>query len=203
MGGILKNSNLEFLRFDDDYVGRLRARDQPTESHFASYFSELLLIKLRKSVRSPQLISDVRQETLLRVLGTVRAGGLEHPERLGAFVCAVCNNVLLELLRAEGRFQGSDLVFEPADERVLFDKELINQERKQQVEEVLAELSEKDRLLLRLIFLEETAREEVCRRLDVSAEYLRVVLHRAKARFREKYLAAEGQRETRSLGISL
>jgi RNA polymerase sigma-70 factor (ECF subfamily) len=195
---------LESLRFDENYVGRLQARDPQTESHFAAYFSDLLLIKLRRSVRSPQLISDVRQETLLRVIETVRAGGLEHPERLGAFVCAVSNNVLLEHLRAEGRFQGAAPAQEPADERTRPEQELIDQDSKRQVETILAELSDKDRLLLRMVFLEEMAREEVCRRLGVTPEYLRVVLHRAKARFREKFLAGEAQsRETHRLGMSL
>jgi RNA polymerase sigma-70 factor, ECF subfamily len=203
VSAILRTSNLEPLRFDESYVGRLKARDPQTESHFAAYFSELLLIKLRKSVRSPQLISDVRQETLLRVIEIVRAGGLEHPERLGAFVCAVSNNVLLEHLRAEGRFEGGGPVFEPADERTRPEQELINQDRKRQVEAILAELSDKDRILLRMIFFEETDRGEVCRRLNVTPEYLRVVLHRAKARFREKFLALEAQaRETRSMGMS-
>jgi len=193
---------LEPARFDESYVGRLKARDPQTESHFASYFSELLLIKLRKSIRSPQLISDVRQETLLRVIETVRSGGLEHPERLGAFVCAVSNNVLLEHLRAEGRFQAGEPVKEPADESAPADQELINEDRKRQVEEALSELAEKDRILLRMVFLEETGREEACRRLNVTPEYLRVVLHRAKARFRERFLAGEMRRETRSMGMS-
>jgi RNA polymerase sigma-70 factor (ECF subfamily) len=194
---------LEPLRFDENYVGRLKARDPQTESHFAAYFSELLLIKLRKTVRSPQLISDVRQETLLRVIETVRKGGLTHPERLGAFVCAVSNNVLLEHLRAEGRFEGGGALFEPADEHITADQELINQDRQRLVQSILAELSDKDRVLLRMVFFEETSREEVCRRLDVTPEYLRVVLHRAKARFRERFLALEAQtRETRSLGMS-
>ena len=45
------------------------------------------------------MIEDIRQETFLRVLVTLRRKhGLEHPERLGAFVNSVCNNVFLEYL---------------------------------------------------------------------------------------------------------
>ncbi len=202
-GVILENSILESLRFDRAYVDRLKARDAQTESHFAAYFSELLLIKLRKTVRSPQLVFDVRQETLLRVLETVRSGALEHPERLGAFVCAVCNNVLLEQLRAEGRMQAGKAAPEPADERAVLDRELIDEDRRRQVRTILGELTEKDRILLRMIFFEETAREDACHLLGVTPEYLRVVLHRAKARFREKFLAAETrERDMRSLETS-
>lgn len=196
-------SILESLRFDDSYVNRLKARDPQTESHFAAYFGDLLLFKLRRSVRSWHLICDVRQETLLRVLQAVRGDELQHPERLGAFVCAVSNNVLLEHLRAEGRFQSGGEPVEPADDRIILDQELINGDRKRQVEATLAELSKKDRALLRMVFLEEKDRDEICRQMGVTQDYLRVVLHRAKARFREKYLAVQGNtRETDVLGTS-
>jgi RNA polymerase sigma-70 factor, ECF subfamily len=201
---IYSNSVLEPRRFNEDYIVRLRARDPETERDFAAYFCDLLVIKLKRSVRSPQLIADVRQETLLRVLQTVRAGGLDHPERLGAFVCAVSNNVLLEHFRSEGRFDHAAPAFEPADDRVALDRELINEDRKRQVDAVLAELAPKDRALLRMLFLEERDRGEVCRRFQVTPEYLRVVLHRAKARFREKFVAGEAASgETRGIGMSL
>jgi RNA polymerase sigma factor (sigma-70 family) len=195
---------LDSLRFDDRYVSRLKARDPQTESHFAAYFGDLLQLKLRRSLRSWQLICDVRQETLLRVLQAVRDNGLQHPERLGAFVCAVSNNVMLEHLRSEGRFRQGEPQLEPADDRIVLDQELIDGERKRQVEATLLELSEKDRSLLRMLFLEEISREEICRRMGVTPEHLRVVLHRAKARFREKFLSSSSSsRETGVLGASL
>ena len=200
---LYSNSAFEPRRFQQDYLNRLRARDPETERDFASYFSDLLFIKLKKSVRSPQLISDVRQETLLRVLQVVRSGGPEHPERLGAFVCAVSNNVLLEFFRSEGRFDGTPLPTEPADDRVVLDRELINEDRKREVAAVLAELPPKDRALLRMIFLEERDRGEVCRHFQVSPEYLRVVLHRAKVRFREKSATGKNAAgETHDVGMS-
>ncbi|MGE5647626.1 MAG: RNA polymerase sigma factor [Acidobacteriota bacterium] len=191
------------MRFDDSYVSRLKARDPHTERHFAAYFGELLLIKLKRSVRSPDLIFDVRQETLLRVLQTIRENGIQNPERLGAFVWAVSNNVLLEHFRAEGRYRQNAPYDEPADDRVTLDRDLVDSERKRQVEEVLSGLPKKDRALLRMVFLEERDRNEICREMGVTAEYLRVVLHRAKARFREKYLAARtNPPETDGLGDS-
>ena len=86
-------------------IAVLRAGDAAVEEHFTAYFGELIYLKLRGRLRSHQLIEDIRQETLLRVLRIVQEGGLEHPERLGAFVNAVSNNVMLELLRQENRLE--------------------------------------------------------------------------------------------------
>src|SRR5882724_4964567 len=130
----------QFHSFDRDYLRRLAGREAVVEHHFSSYFRDLLLLKLRVRIRSPQLIEDIRQETLLRVLQIVRRNGVEHPERFGAFVSAVCNNVMLELVRGEMRHERSAADFEPLDETVDLDAPLVTQQRRRQVETVLNEL---------------------------------------------------------------
>ena len=176
-----------FHSFDDDYIRRLAAGDAVVESHFGAYFGELLSLKLRVRLRSPQLIEDVRQETLLRVLKTVRNQGVEHPERFGGFVCAVCNNVLMEMMRADRRHDQMDPDTDPADATVDLDAPLVNEQHRRQVEKVLEDLPEKDRKLLRMYFLEERDKREICRHFEVAEDYLRVLLHRAKGRFRSLY----------------
>src|SRR5437870_8287861 len=106
----------QFYSFDQDYLRKLADGDAVVEHHFSSYFGSLLSLKLRVRIRSPQLIEDIRQETLLRVLQIVRKKGVEHPERFGAFVSAVCNNVLMELVRGETRHEGSETDFEVMDD---------------------------------------------------------------------------------------
>ena len=181
---------MERQSFDEQYVRKLTEGDPEVERHFSLYFGDLLLIKLRFRVRSPQLIEDARQETFSRVLTTLRRkGGLNNPERLGAFVNSVCDNVVLEMFRSEGRsFPMADDGREPADSRVDTEGELVSQERKKQVLRVLEEHPKKDRDLLRMVFLEERDKTEVCREFNVDREYLRVLLHRAKARFRKVFL---------------
>jgi RNA polymerase sigma-70 factor (ECF subfamily) len=178
---------LLFHTFDADYLQRLASGDPAIERHFGLYFSDLLGLKLRVRIRSAQLIEDIRQETLLRVLQIVRTRGVDHPERFGAFVSAVCNNVLMEHLRAESRHDHWDSEPEVTDDSVDLDAPLVNQQRRQQVETVLSELPDKDRDLLRAFFLEDRERGELCRRYGVTEEYLRVLLHRAKGRFRSMY----------------
>jgi RNA polymerase sigma-70 factor (ECF subfamily) len=177
---------MDFSSFNESYIARLTAHDAEVEKHFTSYFNELLVLKLRRRVRSPQLIEDVCQETFLRVLQVLRKeGGLHHPERLGAFVNNVCNNVLLEKFREAGRHGPMPMKpNDPADTRIDLDSGMVTRERKAIVEQVLAELSEKDCELLRKVFLEERDKDEVCREMDVNSEYFRVLLHRARAHFK-------------------
>lgn len=178
-----------FVSFNAEYVDKLRAEDAATEGHFTHYFGELLFLKLRYRIRNTQLIEDIRQETMLRVLKIVRTKGVDHPERLGAFVHAVCNNVLLEQLRSETRhFQMAEDAPDPVDESVDLDAPLIGEEMRELIDNILEALPMKDRSLLRMLFLEELPKEEICRLLNVDANYLRVLLHRAKSRFRAEYL---------------
>ena len=185
---------LEFQIFDAAYISRLTQGDPDTELHFSSYFGRLLTSKLRVRRIAPQMAEDIRQETFLRVLRTLRQGhGVTQPEAFGAFVSAVCNNVLLETLGKEARHPAvPDNAPEPADERVDLDASLITDQRKRAVGRILDSLPAKDRDILRMVFLEEADRREISRRLGVSGEYLRVLLHRAKTRFEEEFTRTRG-----------
>ena len=174
--------------FDELYIRRLVDGDPATEQHFVAYFGDLLWAMLRWRVRSPQLLEDVRQETFLRVLRNLRANGMDHPERLGAYVVSVCRNTLFESFRAESRFcemgdEGPALI----DPKSGADQVYITGERKQQVDTVMKGLPGKDRDLLQALFLDELDKDEICRRFNVDRDYLRVLLHRARLKFRAVY----------------
>jgi RNA polymerase sigma-70 factor (ECF subfamily) len=183
----LTGARLDYAAFDADYLVRLKHGDPETERHFASYFSIAIGLKLRSRVRARHLIDEIRQETFARVLSYLRSGKpIQYPERFGGFVQAVCQNVMLEVLRCESSHpQAGETPIDPPDHRVKFASDMVTEERKSAVREILSEMPEKDRTLLKMVFLEEGERSEICRRLKVDAGYLRVLLHRAKERFRE------------------
>jgi RNA polymerase sigma-70 factor (ECF subfamily) len=64
---------------------------------------------------------------------------------------------------------------------------LVTKQMKDRVRQVIEELPKKDRDLLRAFFLEEKDKDEVCRQFGVDRDYLRVLLHRAKDKFRVLY----------------
>ncbi len=177
---------MQYYLFNGEYVRRLTEGDGDTERHFVAYFSELLLIKLRRTLRSPQAIEDVRQETFLRVFSVLRnRGGIDHPEKLGAFVHGVCTNVLAEYYRSFSRHAvASGHAFDAAGPEPDPETGFVNEERKRSVRQILDAMPLKDQQILRLVFLEEIEKDEVCRLYSVNRDYLRVLLHRAKNRFR-------------------
>ena len=119
---------MKFATFNEDYVRRLTDGDSVAGDHFASYFGNVLFLKLRVRLRSAHLIEDIRQETLMRVLLILRQGaGVERPERFGAFVNGVCNNVVRELCRLDDRTcLGRTNMEEPIDPAVDLDAGLIS-----------------------------------------------------------------------------
>src|SRR5689334_16911222 len=90
---------VDLYPFDDEYLRRLGARDPATEAHFVAYFSERLKVTLRARGVDSHTIEDVRQETFCRVWIAVRAGNVHNPKGFGAYVHAVCKNVLSESKR--------------------------------------------------------------------------------------------------------
>jgi RNA polymerase sigma-70 factor (ECF subfamily) len=193
---------VETFYFDERYVAGLRKRDPEVESHFVAYFKTPIWLKARRQLRAPDLVEDALQETLLRVLRHFRSGKtLESPERLPAFVHSVCHNVTLEMIRSKTRHpQVSENAQEPVDRRDDAELQLVTEERKRLVREILSQLPEKDRELLRLAALEEVENAELCRRFGVTPDYLRVLLHRARLRFRDALLRSEAKARPKSLG---
>jgi RNA polymerase sigma-70 factor (ECF subfamily) len=188
---------LEFCSFDATYIDSLCAGDRTTQDHFVGYFSTLLQLKLRSRLQSPQAVEDVRQETFVRVLKALRnPGTLRQPERLGAFVNTVCNNVLFEHYRASSRSQSLDEEGQPELPAVGADAlDIASQkEMKIKVREILLGLAPRDRLLLKAVFLDEHDRDDVCREFGVEREYLRVLLHRAKQEFKVEYMKRMGNK---------
>jgi RNA polymerase sigma-70 factor (ECF subfamily) len=181
---------LQLQSFDESYVERLRAGDFRTQEHFVAYFSELIQLKLRSRLRSPQAIEDVRQETFTRVFAALHGGKVRQPERLGAFVNSMCNNVLLEHYRASSR--DSSLEDEDQEDFPAVTVDLLGalaaKQMGEKIREILEEMPERDRRLLREVFLEERDKDAVCRDFGVDRDYLRVLLHRAKHSFKSLYL---------------
>jgi RNA polymerase sigma-70 factor (ECF subfamily) len=178
--------------FDAEYVRRLIDRDRHVEQHFTSYFGDLLRIKIGARLRSRDLMEDVRQETFARVFKALHANALEHPERLGAFVNSVCNNVLMETVRGESRAVPlPDDSHQLRDMKADTERDLVKREAKALIAQALDEMPPKDRELLKQLFLEEGDKDRICTEFGVNREYLRVLIHRAKLRLRAALEAKE------------
>ncbi len=174
--------------FGSAYLKNLRLRDPQTEAHFAAYFSGYLENKLHNRLRNRDLAEDIRQETLVRVLEAVyNKPELKHPERFGAFVNSVCNHVLLEYWRRKGTGGESPELPVQIDTRRNPESAAQLTQEIGELRKAFVKLQKRDRELLRMIYWDETDRHEISRITHMSADNVRVTLHRAKRAVR-KYL---------------
>ncbi|MGH9645033.1 MAG: RNA polymerase sigma factor [Terriglobales bacterium] len=176
------------LIFNEEYVRKLAEHDPVVQRHFIEFFGSVLRVKLRAKLRSPQLVEDARQETFLRVFQAVQKGdgAIRNPGSLPAFVNAICNNVVFESLRGATRHSQM-----PEDLREMIDdgadplRIVVTDERKRLVRRVLDEMAPKDRDLLRQVYFDERDKSEISQAMKINTEYLRVLIHRARNRFRD------------------
>ena len=194
---------MEFFSFDGAYVERLRAGDPSTEQHFVAYFDQLLRIKLRSRTLASDKVEDLRQETYIRVIACLRKeGGIRQPERFGAFVNSICNNVLLEYYRSSARNQPMEDDHMDIPDKVLdLEGMLVTKESAEHVRRILDDMPKRDRDLLRAIFLEDKDKDAVCHELGVDREYLRVLVHRAKDKFKALYEKGQMGMARRATGL--
>ncbi|MEA2464442.1 MAG: polymerase sigma-70 factor, subfamily [Acidobacteriota bacterium] len=184
---------MDLFSFDDDYVRRLRDGDRETAAHFYSYFRDLLYAKLRRRLRSMHAIEEVRQEVFLRTLE--RLDQIADGRKLGAFVNSTCNHVLMEYYRQESRAVSLDEQPEKADATDL-EAGYDSAHNTARVRAVLEGMDARDAAILRALFIDDVDKDEICERFGVDREYLRVLLHRAKAKFRAAFLRRNSGRRT-------
>jgi RNA polymerase sigma-70 factor, ECF subfamily len=187
---------VEFFAFDEVYLEKLRSGDFRTEQHFVSYFSQLIQLKLRSRVQSNEVVDELKQEIFVRFFAVLRGKeGIRQASRLGAFVNSVCNNVLLEHYRSSSRttpLQEDEEEVEIPDLKVDILGSVMSGEMASRVRSVLEGLGERDRRLLKAVFLEEQNKDDVCRDFHVDRSYLRVLVHRAKQTFKSQFMRKEG-----------
>jgi RNA polymerase sigma-70 factor, ECF subfamily len=162
-------------------------------------FNEPALERIRLKLRYKVLyhvghncpdVDDIVQETLTRF---VRAGQQSqirnNSEEFGAFVNGVCRNVILEYRRKMRREPLADPDIPIKDNGVRPDAEIY--ELREAIDQGLAELAERDRTILRSLYLEGQDKEDICRKWGMTDAQFRVVLFRAKERFRKAYPRSE------------
>jgi RNA polymerase sigma factor (sigma-70 family) len=156
-----------------------------------------LLYLLKRRTADHELALDVRQDALRVVIEKLRAGGIEQPERLAAYLRGVGLNLLVAHRRKDVRRAttvDTEALETIADERAgPFDR-LSNDQIKTTVRQLLEELpTQRDRDILTRVYLLEQDKEAICKALDVDSLHFNRVLFRAKQRFRELLERADGQ----------
>lgn len=133
-------------------------------------------------------IDDVVQESLRRFIESMTSQRLHTPEAKGAFLIGICRNVILEYRRKIFRdLPMPEIMPEPKPNQIT-PPELL--EMREAIEEGMRHLSARDAQVLRMFYLEERTVPEILKATSLTEATFRVVLCRAKARFRQIYVDA-------------
>jgi RNA polymerase sigma-70 factor (ECF subfamily) len=158
-------------------------------------FSEEDLEKLRPKVRFKVCydvgffcpdVDDIVQEALMRFMLAVRADKIHNQDAVGAFLNGICRNVVSEYRRRNMRDEPMPEVVPEPKAKSLAEAELF--EMRQAIALGMEQLSDRDRRVLRAFYLEEKSKDEILQQTGMTDENFRVVLCRAKERFRAIYL---------------
>jgi RNA polymerase sigma-70 factor (ECF subfamily) len=130
-------------------------------------------------------VDDLVQETLARFFRAEQRQLIRNPDELGAFLNGVCRNVILEYRRRIRREPPIDPDAPIVDAGSRPEAEIF--EMRDAIDNGLQELAERDRAILRSLYLEGREKEDICKEWGMSDAQFRVVLFRAKERFRRVY----------------
>jgi RNA polymerase sigma factor (sigma-70 family) len=140
-------------------------------------------IGLEIGFASPDL-EDLVQEALTRFL-LARRDQKVYRDAEAAFLNSVCRNVIFEHWRRMSRDNETKITgHEPADARIsVADRFLI----RDAITRSMALLSDRDQKILQAFYVEEQSKESICSAFGLKDDQFRVVLCRAKERFRAHY----------------
>ena len=131
-------------------------------------------------------VDDIVQETLARFMTASQNEKIRNAEAAGAFLNGICRNVISEYRRRSQRNEPMPEIVPEPPRRSLPEPELF--ELRQAIALGLAQLPERDRRILRAFYLEEKTKEEILEQTGLSDQNFRVILFRAKEKFRAIYL---------------
>ena len=178
---VLKPANL---------VERIQDGDTSAETEFIVRYSRSLFLLLLKRTAGDRFAADeCCQEAFIIALRKMRSGEIREPEKIGAFLRQTALFVLVGFYRKQSRFVPLD----QSNSNAVPDssKSIVDSINHDQIRATLTELihtlpKTRDREILNRYYLLEEDKQDICKRLNLTAVHFDRVLYRAKKRVRAK-----------------
>jgi RNA polymerase sigma-70 factor (ECF subfamily) len=179
---------------DTDAAGianRIHAGDRSAEAALIERFFEPMLALLRFRCHDAAVADDLCQDTFRIAIEQLRSKPLDNPAALSGYLRQVAMNLFINEIRRHDRQRTAtdqDAVERHMAEQRTAYEEIRREQDRITVETLLATLSvDRDRQILRLYYLAELDKDEICRRLELSPAHFDRVIYRARQRLREAW----------------
>ena len=174
-----------------DLVGRICSGDRQAEIDLVERYNRVIMKIIRRQVKDTMVADDLYQETFCIVLEKIRRGEVREWEKLPGFVCSVAKNrIIKHFLRASRQESLTEIAEIESGSHTASDQfeELLRKEKAGIVWQILKEMTnERDIHILFRFYLAEDDKKLICADLGLTNLQFSLVLHRARARYRELY----------------
>lgn len=154
-----------------------------------------LLLAAIRAFDDPREAEEVVQESLARALEAVRDGRAPGRDRLGGYVRGILRHVIADHWRRKADERGAVGGGDVPDRRDSALEDLVSGEERARVRAALADLSDPDREILRLVYYDRLTSAEIARRSGEAEATVRKRKSRAMERLRRAFRRAEGSRK--------
>ncbi|HEX4955827.1 MAG TPA: sigma-70 family RNA polymerase sigma factor [Thermoanaerobaculia bacterium] len=173
-------------------MARIRAGDREAEGSLVERFGKGIALLLDRHCRGGDA-EDLFQDTFRLVIEKLRRGELRESEKLPAFLAQVARSLAIEHYRKAARRKtepdSEALAFVPASAASPL-TELLASENAALARQVVRELgTARDREILLRFYLAEDDKDTIAADHGLSSLQFNRVLHRARQRYKELYLA--------------
>lgn len=181
----------------ENLVARIQAGDRRAEERVLELYGRGVAILLDRHTNGRPEAQDLYQDTFRLVLEKLRAGELREPAALPGFVVQIARSLAIEHYRKAARRKtetDSEAGAEAVAPHVSPLGELLDRENASLVRQVLEELAnERDRQILLRFYIAEEDKDRIAADFDLTSLQFNRVLHRARQRYKELFLARHGE----------
>lgn len=177
-------------------VARIQAGDRRAEERLVEIYGRGVAILLDRHTNGRPEAEDLFQDTFRLVVEKLRKGELREPAALPGFVVQIARSLAIEYYRKAAR-RKTDTDSEAGAEAVAPHasplNELLDRENAALVRRVLGELAnERDRQILLRFYIAEEDKDRIAGDYGLTSLQFNRVLHRARQRYKELFLARHG-----------
>jgi RNA polymerase sigma-70 factor (ECF subfamily) len=178
----------EQFETSESIVAAIYQGDRNAEEALVRKYGRALSYILDRRTGDKERAADLQQETFLIVIQKLRNKPLEDPSKLAAYLQSTAVNLYIGEIRKESRRKTSpDSTLIDAIARSTEDvyQDLLRQQAGSATRQMLDELNnERDREILKLYYLDDKDKTEICDELDLSHRHFDRVISRARLRFK-------------------
>jgi RNA polymerase sigma-70 factor, ECF subfamily len=177
-------------QYESELVSRIRDGDKQAEEDLFRRYHRAVMIIINQAWKNCPLADDLCQETFHITLRRIKAGALNEPQKLPAYIWGVAQKLVIQNLRkrASKNIEGVEKAEQFPDPTPSQLDTMLQKEKAKLARRVLEELrSERDRQVLYRFYIAEDSKEEICADLGLTAEQFNLVLFRARSQYRKLY----------------